>query len=64
MQPQAKIVAGFEPIMPTFQGLLREHEIQGFMAYIKSFGNDPNGGSPAPTVLSLPPKPAPATEQK
>ncbi len=29
MQPQAKIVAGFEPIMPTFQGLLREHEIQG-----------------------------------
>ena len=23
MQPQAKIVEGFEPIMPTFQGLLR-----------------------------------------
>ena len=29
MQPQAKIVAGFEPIMPTFQGLLREQEIRG-----------------------------------
>jgi len=64
MQPQAKIVAGFEPIMPTFQGLLRPHEIQGIMAFIKSLGNDPNGGPPAPTVLSLPPKPAPATEQK
>ena len=24
MQPQAKIVQGFEPIMPTFQGLLQE----------------------------------------
>lgn len=59
MSPQAKIVAGFEPIMPTFQGLLREHEIQGLMAFIKSLGNDPNGGPPAPAVLSLPPKPAP-----
>ncbi len=29
MQPQAKIVAGFEPIMPTFQGLLREHGYSG-----------------------------------
>jgi cytochrome c oxidase subunit 2 len=36
MQPQAKIVAGFEPIMPTFQGLLREHEIKGLIAFIKS----------------------------
>lgn len=62
MQPQAKIVAGFEPIMPTFQGLLREHEIQGLMAFIKSLGNDPNGGPPAPTVLSLPPKPAPGAQ--
>lgn len=54
MTPQAKIVAGFGPIMPTFQGLLREHEIQGLMAFIKSLGNDPNGGPPAPTSLSLP----------
>ena len=36
MQPQAKIVAGFEPIMPTFQGLLRENEIRGLVAFIKS----------------------------
>ena len=36
MQPQAKVVKGFEPIMPTFQGLLRENEIQGLVAYIKS----------------------------
>jgi cytochrome c oxidase subunit 2 len=36
MQPQAKIVAGFEPIMPTFQGLLRENEVRGLIAFIKS----------------------------
>jgi len=36
MLPQAKIVAGFEPIMPTFQGLLREREILGVIEYIKS----------------------------
>lgn len=36
MQPQAKVVAGFEPIMPTFQGLLRDHEIRGLIAFIKS----------------------------
>ena len=36
MQPQAKIVDGYEGIMPTFQGLLRENEIRGLVAYIKS----------------------------
>ena len=55
MHPQAKIVEGFDPIMPTFQGLLRETEIQGLDAFIKSLGNDPNGGPAAPTVLKLPP---------
>ena len=36
MQPNAKVVKGFEPIMPTFQGLLRPHEIRGLSAYIES----------------------------
>ena len=35
LNPQAKVVAGFEPVMPTFQGLLREIEIKGVIAYIK-----------------------------
>ncbi len=35
LQPQAKVVAGFEPIMPTFQGLLREREIQALVEFIK-----------------------------
>jgi len=36
MFPQAKIVLGFDPIMPTFQGLLHEQDIRGLTAYIKS----------------------------
>jgi len=36
LMPQAKIVAGYEPIMPTFQGLLREREIQAVIEFIKS----------------------------
>lgn len=36
LQPQAVVVQGYEPIMPTFQGLLREREILGVIEYIKS----------------------------
>lgn len=35
LQPQAKIVAGFEPIMPTFQGMLREREIGALVEFVK-----------------------------
>ncbi len=36
LQPQAKVVAGYEPIMPTFQGLLREREINALVEFIKT----------------------------
>jgi len=36
ISPQAKIVKGFQPIMPTFQGLLRPNEMEGLIAFIKS----------------------------
>ncbi len=36
LQPQAKVVAGFEPIMPTFQGMLREREINALVEFIKA----------------------------
>jgi len=39
MIPQAHVVKGFEPIMPTFQGLLRDHEIKGLIEYIKTLQN-------------------------
>ena len=34
--PTAKIVEGFDPIMPSFQSLIRPHEFEGIVALIKS----------------------------
>jgi cytochrome c oxidase subunit II len=53
MNPQATIVAGYEPIMPTFQGLVTEEQLLQLIAYIKSIGprGEPTGtaspGAPA-----------------
>ena len=41
LQPQAKIVAGFQPVMPTFQGQLTEEQILALTAYIKSLQSQP-----------------------
>jgi len=38
LDPQAKVVAGFEPVMPTFQGRLSDREITVIIEYIKSLG--------------------------
>ncbi len=35
LMPQAMIVQGYEPIMPTYQGLLREREILAVIEFIK-----------------------------
>jgi cytochrome c oxidase subunit II len=34
--PQAKVVDGYEPIMPTYQGLLGEEDIMQLIAWLKS----------------------------
>lgn len=36
LQPRRDVVAGYEPIMPSFKGLLDEGEIQSLTAYIRS----------------------------
>jgi len=41
LQPNAKIVAGFQPVMPTFQGLVTEEQIGNLTAYIKSLQSQP-----------------------
>jgi cytochrome c oxidase subunit 2 len=38
LNPQAKITAGFQPLMPPFQGRLNEEEVIQLIAYIKSLG--------------------------
>jgi len=46
LQPNAKIVAGFQPVMPTFQGLVTEEGVLELVEYIKSLGHQP-GTTPA-----------------
>jgi len=41
LQPNAKIVAGYQPLMPTFQGQLTEEQIFALIAYIKSLQSQP-----------------------
>ena len=41
LQPNAKIVAGYQPLMPTFQGQLTEEQILALTAYIKSLQSQP-----------------------
>jgi cytochrome c oxidase subunit 2 len=41
LQPKAKVVAGFQPVMPTFQGLVTEEQVQNLTAYIKSLKGQP-----------------------
>ena len=36
VDPTAKIVQGFAPSMPTYQGKLKDTQINGIIAYIKS----------------------------
>ena len=36
LKPQAKITLGFDPVMPTYQGLLKDRQIDALIAYIKS----------------------------
>ncbi|MBI4411902.1 MAG: cytochrome c [Deltaproteobacteria bacterium] len=37
--PQLKVVKGFQPVMPTYKGTLKDEEINDLVAYIKSLGN-------------------------
>jgi len=36
LHPEAKVVAGYQPIMPTYQTLLKDAEVDALVAYIKS----------------------------
>ena len=58
VNPQAKLLEGYPPIMPTYQGLISEEGLLQLTAYIKSL-------SPAPAAAGVPAAaPTPAPERK
>jgi cytochrome c oxidase subunit 2 len=53
LSPAAKIAAGYQPIMPTFQGLVSEEQLLQLIEYIKSLGG-PQPGQAAPAAAPAP----------
>ena len=51
LNPAAKITAGFQPIMPAFQGLVSEEQLLALIEYVKSLGTQPQvePARPAPS---------------
>jgi cytochrome c oxidase subunit 2 len=41
LHPSAKVTAGFQPIMPAFQGLVTEEQLLGLIEYVKSLSTQP-----------------------
>ena len=55
INPQAKLVDGFGPIMPTFQGQISEDQLVQLLAFIKSLQvNNPQQATPANQPASRP----------
>ena len=64
LQPGARITAGFQPIMPTFQGLVSEEGLLQLIEYVKSLkADDPPSGVRPSTAGSAPPENRPAQPQ-
>jgi cytochrome c oxidase subunit 2 len=43
LNPTAKIVSGFKPVMPTFQGLVSDEQLNALVAYVKSLAQPASG---------------------
>ncbi len=40
LDPMSKVVVGYQPVMPTFQGILKDREVDALIAYVKSLGGE------------------------
>jgi cytochrome c oxidase subunit II len=57
LQPAAKIVAGYQPVMPTFQGLVTEEGVVQLIEYVKSLGaGQATGTSTTPATTGSTPQ--------
>jgi cytochrome c oxidase subunit 2 len=62
LNSQAKIVKGFQPLMPTFQGLISEENLVALIEHVKSMS--PKATTAAPAAPPASTTPAPAGEKK
>jgi cytochrome c oxidase subunit 2 len=53
--PMRQVVAGYEPIMPTYEGRISEEQLVELVAYLKSLGGSPGAGQPeTPGTVEVP----------
>jgi cytochrome c oxidase subunit 2 len=45
LQPAAKVTAGFQPVMPAFQGLVSEEQLLALIEYVKSLSTPQQGST-------------------
>lgn len=57
LAPGAKVVSGFKPIMPVFQGLVSEEQLNALVAYVKSLGQGAPGARPGIPASAQPQEP-------
>jgi len=57
LSPASKVVSGFKPIMPVFQGIVSEDQLNALVAYVKSLSKPPAGAAATPGM-----KPQAATQ--
>jgi cytochrome c oxidase subunit II len=58
LDPGAKIVSGFKPVMPTFQGLVSEEQLNALVAYVKSLSPAGGGAVKTDAAAAVPAKAA------
>jgi cytochrome c oxidase subunit II len=46
LNPASKVVAGWQPIMPTYQGQLNEEQLAQLMTYVRSLATADAGSQP------------------
>ncbi|MGA7925051.1 MAG: cytochrome c oxidase subunit II [Candidatus Sulfotelmatobacter sp.] len=63
LDPGAKRVKGFQPIMPTFQGLVSEEQVNALVAYIKSISHAQPGEPAKASASTATPKAKPNGSQ-
>ena len=61
--PQAKIVVGYQAIMPTFKGQVTPEQINQLIAYIKSLSSASSTGGTAPANANTSPTGGATTTQ-
>jgi len=60
LNSQAKVVKGFQPLMPTFQGLVSEESLVSLIEYLRTLSPKATAAAPAPTPTTGA-APSPAT---